>query len=163
MLFLVFQIGNDRYALPAKSVVEVVPLLNLKHLPHAPRSITGVFNYRGVPVPAIDLSDLTLGRAAVERMSTRIIVVNCPNAKGQARLLGLIAERATGILRTRAEEFDNPGSSIRGGAYLGPMLMDQDGTIQLIYEQQLLTEPVRERLFSEGLPLVAEGSTQAAT
>ncbi len=160
MLFLVFQIGNDRYALPAKSVVEVVPLLNLKHLPHAPRSIAGVFNYRGVPVPAMDLSDLTLGRPALERMSTRIIVVNCPDANGQARLLGLIAEQATGILRTRAQELEPHPSSIRGGAYLGPMLMDENGAIQLINEQHLLAEPVRERLFSEDLPPVAEGAAQ---
>ena len=37
MLFLLFQLGNDRYALDASRVVEVLPLVELKHLPLAPR------------------------------------------------------------------------------------------------------------------------------
>ena len=81
MLFLLFQMGNDRYALEARRVVEVVPLLELKHLPQAPKGVAGIFNYRGHPVPAVDVSELTLGVPAVERLSTRIIIVHHPEAK----------------------------------------------------------------------------------
>ena len=58
MLFLLFQIGKDRYALEASRVVEVVPLLALKELPQAPKGVAGLFNYRGALVPAVDLSEL---------------------------------------------------------------------------------------------------------
>ena len=76
MLFLLFQLGNDRYVLEASRVVEVVPLLELKQLPRAPKGVAGIFKYRGRPVPAVDLCALTLGRPASERLSTRIIIVN---------------------------------------------------------------------------------------
>ena len=54
MLFLLFQLGKERYALEATRVVEVVPLLALKQLPQAPKGVAGIFNYRGRPVPAGD-------------------------------------------------------------------------------------------------------------
>jgi CheW-like domain len=38
MLFLVFQLGTDRYAIEAAQVVEVLPLVNAKHIPRAPRA-----------------------------------------------------------------------------------------------------------------------------
>ena len=99
MLFLVCQMGRERYAVEASRIVEVVPLVSLKRLPQAPKGVAGVFNYRGQPVPAIDLCELTLGHKAAERLSTRIILVNYPDASGQNHLLGLIAEYATELLR----------------------------------------------------------------
>ena len=41
MLFLLFRLGHDRYALEARRVVEVVPLLALKKIPQAPRGVVG--------------------------------------------------------------------------------------------------------------------------
>ena len=67
MLFLQFQIGSDRYALEASRVVEVIPLLGLKKIPHAPRGVAGMFNYRGEVVPALDLTALTSGQPAAEK------------------------------------------------------------------------------------------------
>ena len=151
MLYLLFQLGNDRYALEASRVVEVVPLLALKPLPQAPQGVAGIFNYRGRPVPAVDLSALTLGQPAGERLSTRIIIVNYSAAGGANHLLGLIAEHATGLLRKDAEAFVDPGVKIPAAPYLGPILMDATGAIQLVCEQKLLPESASELLFSETL------------
>jgi len=149
MLFLVFQLGKDRYALEAGRVVEVVPLLALKRLPHAPKGVAGVFNYRGQPVPAVDLSELTLGQPAVERLSTRIIVVRHPDAAGRDRLLGLVAEHATETLRADPMSFVDAGVKLGAAPYLGPILMDVAGPVQWLHEQRLLPENVRHLLFSE--------------
>jgi len=148
MLFLLFQLGGDRYALEASRVVEVVPLLALKQLPQAPKGVAGIFNYRGRPVPAVDLSELTLGQPAGERLSTRIIIVNYPDASGTNHLLGLIAEHATGMLRKDAKAFVDPGVKIGASPYLGPILMDANGAIQWVHEQRLLPGPVGRLLFS---------------
>ena len=94
-MFLLFKIGNDRYALEASHAVEVIPFLALKKIPHAPRGVAGIFNYRGHPVPALDLTQLTLGHPAGERLSTRIILIQYPDATGRDRLLGLIASLAS--------------------------------------------------------------------
>jgi chemotaxis-related protein WspB len=148
MLFLLFQLGKDRYALPAERVVEVVPMLELRRLPHAPRGVAGIFIYRGRPVPAIDLSQLALGQPASERLSTRILIVNCPDERGEPRLLGLVAEKATEMLRKEASEFVQPNVSVGAASYLGPLLPDANGPIQWIDEQRLVPEPVRNLLFS---------------
>lgn len=144
MLYLVFHIGESRYALEATRVVEVIPFVELKPLSHAPPGIAGVFNYRGQPVPAVDLSQLASGCAAVERLSTRILVVNCPDAAGNLHLLGLVTEHATEILRRGAEEIADPGVRISTAPFLGPVMMDSQGPIQLIYEDRLLPAPVHD-------------------
>jgi chemotaxis-related protein WspB len=149
MLFLLFQLGKDRYALEASRVVEVVPLLTLKQLPQAPKGVAGVFNYRGRPVPAVDLGALTLGQSASERFSTRIIIVNYPDDSGTNHLLGLIAEHATELVHKEAKDFVDPGMKLGAAPYLGPILADGNGAIQWIYEHRVLPEPVRQLLFSE--------------
>jgi chemotaxis-related protein WspB len=149
MLFLLFQLGNDRYALEAGRVVEVVPYLALKKIPQAPKGVAGLFNYRGRSVPAVDLCELTLGHPAGERLSTRIIIVNYSSANGRTHLLGLIAEHATEMLRKNADDFVPAGVNIDAAPYLGPVLMDSRGAIQWIQEQRLLSENVRALLFPE--------------
>src|SRR5688572_9662286 len=105
MLFLLLQLGTDRYALDARVVAEVLPLVTLKQLPRAPAGVAGVFDYRGAPVPVIDLCELTLGRPAQRRLSTRIVLTHHDTGGGERRLLGLIAENATATLRRDPAEF----------------------------------------------------------
>jgi chemotaxis-related protein WspB len=154
MLFLLFQLGHDRYVLEARRVVEVLPLLALKQIPQAPRGVAGIFNYRGRPVPAVDLTELTLGQPARQSLSTRIILVNYPDDAGTDRLLGLIAEQATDIVRKEPEDFVDPGVKMTAAPYLGPVAMDNQGMIQWVREQRLLPEPVRNLLFTETAELV---------
>ena len=163
MLFLLFQLGNDRYVLEASRVVEVLPLLELKKIPQAPKGVAGLFNYRGRPVPAVDLSELTVDQPARERLSTRIIVVKLVESSelrvdssasqlstinSQPKLLGLIAEHVTEMLRRESKDFVDSGVQLGAAPYLGPVLMDGNGVIQWVYEQRLLSEKVRDLLFS---------------
>jgi len=149
MLFLLFQLGKDRYALQASHVIEVMPLVAMKRIPNAARGVAGIFNHRGRPVPAIDLSELTLGTPAVERLSTRIILVNYPDETGTNRPLGLIAERVTETIHRETSDFTEPGLKLTNAPYLGPVLMDRHGCVQWVYEQRLLSDRVRDLLFCE--------------
>ena len=149
MLFLLFQLGNDRYALEASRVVEVLPLLNLKKIPQAPRGVAGIFIYHGRPVPAVDMSELTLGRPAGEKLSTRIILMNYSDDDGKNHLLGLIAEHATEMIRRNQSDFADAGVKLRAAPYLGPVSADEKGVIQLIHEQKLLSGSVREFVCNE--------------
>ncbi len=155
MVFLLFQLGPDRYALEARRVVEVLPYVALKRLPLAPKGVAGILNYRGRPVPAVDLSELTLGRPVGECLTTRILLVHHPDGSGQERLLGLLVEHATDILRTEPERFVEHGVKLGGAPYLGPLLMDIRGPIQWFHEKQLLPEPMRRLIFSELCPVAA--------
>lgn len=154
VLFLLFQLGSDRYALRASDVVEVLPLLALKAIPGAPDGVAGVMNYRGQPVPVIDLSALALQRPAAQRASTRLFVVRHPTA-GDERLLGLIAERATEMMRRTEKQFQPSGVSGERMRYLGPVTTDEHGLIQRIEVTELLDEALRDALWARAEAAVA--------
>ncbi len=151
MMFLLFHLGKDRYVLEAARVIEVLPMLDLKQIPEAPKGVAGIFNYHGRPVPAIDLSELTLGRPAGERLSTRIILINYPDETGRNHPLGLIAEHATEIIRRESRDFVEPGLKLGTAPYLGPVMVDGQGIIQWVHERRLLPDRVRDLLFCETL------------
>jgi chemotaxis-related protein WspB len=151
MLFLIFELGDDRYALPAALIAEVLPVVRIKRVPHAPPGVIGVFNYRGTPVPVIDLSELTLGRPATPRLSTRLIVVSYPDpqTQGQSHLLGLIAERATDTMRRDPADFVASGITTGRAPYLGRVTTSSHGVVQRIDVETLLPDDVRESLFEQ--------------
>jgi len=148
MLFVLFHLGQERYALEASRVVEVVPLLELKKFPQSPRGVAGVFIYRGRPVPAIDLCEVTTGRPAVEHLSTRILIVNYAESPQHQHLVGLIAERVTETLRREAKDFVDAGVKLASAPFLGPVLMDEKGVIQLLHTHKLLGESLRELILA---------------
>ncbi|OPA92452.1 chemotaxis protein CheW [Pseudomonas fluorescens] len=153
-LFLVFNIGSERYALKATEVAEVLPRLPLKPIAHAPLWVAGIFAHRGALVPVIDLSALTFGVAAQARTSTRLVLVNYqPQPWVEARWLGLILEQATDTLRCDPAEFQPYGLDNRQAPYLGPVREDASGLMQWIGIADLLTEEVRDLLFSAELSL----------
>jgi chemotaxis-related protein WspB len=149
MLFLKFQLGKDRYALDSSQIVEVLPLLDIKRIPRAPAGVAGAFDYRGKPVPVIDLSELALGRPSRLHMSTRIIVVRYPGANGTQHQLGLIAEKATETVRHDPSDFTDSGVVNDAASYLGPVATDPNGLVQWIDVTKLLPAVVRDVLFKQ--------------
>ena len=149
MLFLLFELGQDRFVLDALQVAEILPLVDIKQIPQAPPAVAGIFNYHGAPVPVIDVSQLTLGRPAGRRVSTRIVVVHYPDAEGVTRLLGLIAERATQTVRHDEADFTASGVSSEGAPYLGPVATDERGLLQWLDVRTLLPLQVRNALFQQ--------------
>lgn len=132
MLFVLFQIGSGRYAIEARRVAEVLPLLPVQPLPQAPQEVAGVLNYRGAPLPVIDLSRAALGRPSQERLSTRILVVNCADG----RRVGFIAERANETLQREPQDFAPSG--VKTAEYLGPVTQDGRGFVQWLDPDKLV-------------------------
>jgi chemotaxis-related protein WspB len=148
MLFLVFKLGTDRYVIEATQVVEVLPLVNIKCIPHFPPGVAGLFDYHGALVPLIDLTELALGKPSRKWMSTRIILVNYLVKSGKGHLLGFLAENATETVHLRKENFRNSGVSAEA-PYLGTVVNDAAGIVQMIGIQGLLSESVGNHLFRE--------------
>jgi chemotaxis-related protein WspB len=149
MLFLLFQLGKDRYALDAAQVAEVLPLVELKRIPQAPPGVAGMFNFRGCTVPVIDLSELTLGRPSRQLLSTRIALVNYPTDAGPVRLLGIMVEHATETIKRQPSDFSDTGVAVDSAPYLGPVTQDERGLIQWIEVRKLLPAALQELLFRE--------------
>jgi chemotaxis-related protein WspB len=149
MLFLIFQLGRDWYALDAAQVVEVLPQVIWKLLPQSPPGIAGVLDYHGDPVPLVDLTDLLLGVPARRQMSTRIILVNYVDRIDETHLLGLIAEQTTETIRREKSDFVDSGVSTDKTPFLGPVAKDKRGLIQLIEPRTLLSQSVCDALFRQ--------------
>ena len=149
MLFLLFQLGNDRYALEAGQVIEVVPLIRFKQIPHAPSGVAGIFNYHGIPVPLIDMTDLALGRPSQSKMSTRIVLVNYIEDSGTKKLIGVLAENVTETIERAECDFVASGVAATDAPYLGPIATDESGIIQRIEIRRLLPESLRKQLFCD--------------
>jgi chemotaxis-related protein WspB len=150
-LFLQFQLGRDRYALDARQVAKVLPLLSLKQIPAAPAWVAGVFVFQSMPVPVIDLNQLALGCPASRRLGTRIVLVHYPQAGADSHLLGIIVEQATRTLRREPSDFTECGIANDAAPYLGPVAEDANGLVQSIRVQDLLPAAVQALLFQEAL------------
>jgi chemotaxis-related protein WspB len=149
MLFLVFQIGKDAYAIDVGQVAQVLPLVHYKQIPHAPTGLAGLFNYHGTIVPLIDLTELALGRRSEAKMSTRIILANYERESGERRFIGLLAEQVMETLRRERTDFADPGMSTTISPYLGPITTDNGRIIQQIEINRLLPVDLADHLFRE--------------
>ena len=99
MLVLTFRVAEVPYAVAVRRVVEVVPRVGLRALPHAPGHLAGLLRYRGGVVPVVDLGLLMGGAACRDRLDTRIILVDAGRRGGG--LVGLVAERVDDVRRGR--------------------------------------------------------------
>ena len=148
MLFLLFQLGQHRYALETTSIAEVLPLVAITAIFQGAAGVAGLVNYRGALVPAIDLSQLTMGRPARRRLNTRIILVHYPDARGGTHLLGLIAEKVTEIVRRDPADFVASGVTDDSAPCLGSVATDPRGLLQRVDVESLLPLSVRTVLFT---------------
>lgn len=142
MLAILFNLGSNRYAVDSRQVVEIVPVLALTAVSHAPEFIAGQFDYRGMLVPVIDLRRLVEGKACLTQLSTRIMIIHYGG-----HLLGLMAEKVTEVRRLEEEQALAPPVSSSDAPYLGRMLAEERGLIQFVNVEELLTPAVRNILF----------------
>lgn len=149
MLMLLFYVGGDRYALVARKVEEVIPLVKLKKLARSPDYVAGLLNYRGTIIPAIDLCQLMVGNPYRPYLSTRIIIVNYLGEEQTNYRLGLIAERVTETLDIQETEWVEQGIKLDSAAYLGEVITDKQDLIQCIDIDSLLSESQRRYLLLE--------------
>jgi chemotaxis-related protein WspB len=156
MLLLTFTAGANRYAIDVARVVELVPRVELRTVPHAPAFLSGLLGYRGQVVPVIDLGVLLDAVPCRQCLSTRIILVNDAvvdhkpgpdEADDPARapahptrspaLLGLVAEQVIDVTYTRPEQIVPAPICLPQAPYLGAIVQTDQGIVQLIVVEKL--------------------------
>ena len=146
-MFITFYVGLDRYAQKVNSITEIIPMVNLNKIPLAEKYIKGVFNYRGDPVPVIDLCELYTGKPCAERMSTRIIIINYEDDNQHTHTLGLIAEKVTESINMELSEFKSAGINVENAPFLSGIANDENGLIQLVEPDKILPKDISDILF----------------
>ncbi len=150
MLQVLFQIGSDRYALDSRQVVEIVPRVRFKEVPGAPDYVRGLFEYRGRIVPVIDLCRLVGKPAAPDLMSSRIMLVNYPDRRGGAQVLGLLAENVTDTVRPSPGASQPAAVAAPAAEFLGPVAATDAGLVQEVRVADLLPPDAQALLFPAG-------------
>ena len=148
MLFLLFELGHDRYALDVRQIAAVLPLVAVKRIPRAPPAVEGLLNYRGAPVPVIDVSQLTLGRppppAEHAHRARPLSGRRRPDPSARPDRRAGDADRATrgvGLRRVRCHQRRRP--------YLGPVVTDARGCCNGSTSRTLLPPSFRDMLFKQ--------------
>ncbi len=150
MLMLLFHLGNSRYAIPVAEVVEVAPWVELEPVARAPDYVAGLFNYRGLLAPVIDLCQMTQQRHCAHFFTTRIVIVNFPLSAGGTRTLGLLAERVTETVELESGDFSPTGLCLAQTPWLDDAATTANGVVQKIRLAQLLPEALQSQLFCLG-------------
>jgi chemotaxis-related protein WspB len=154
MLLLTFGIAGNRYAVDVSRVVEVVPRIPVRPVPHAPASVVGLFNHGGRIVPVLDLGLLLGGGTCQVKLSTRIILVRYPAPGTSHALLGLVAEDVTELRLVRDDQVAIQAVGPTQAPYLGPVIQVGTDLVQILVIDRLLPEALRDMLFGGmvGLP-----------
>lgn len=89
---LVFRIDDQRYALPAEDVAEVLAAVTIARLPKAPAVVEGIIDLRGRLVPVLDLRARFRHPPRALDLSDRLVV-----ARAAGRLVALRVDEAIGL------------------------------------------------------------------
>lgn len=173
MLLLCLQAGPNRYAIAAKRVIELVPSVALRPLPHAPSFLAGLLGYRGNVVPVIDLGSLFCSVPCRNCLSTRIILVNdAPfdhnqeqdvvtpssekqvpkpsNLTSQMSVLGLIGEQVSDLTNIEPERFIPTPVQLPQLPFLDAIVQTDDGILQLIAVERIRETVLSGHILNQG-------------
>ena len=89
---LVFNLGQQRYALPVGQVASVVPRASLTPLPGAPVDLIGLLRLRGALCPVIDIRARLGSPVGVPHIGECIVVMHTRTFR-----IGLLADGIDGI------------------------------------------------------------------
>jgi methyl-accepting chemotaxis protein WspA len=146
VLVLVVSAGGERYALPSRCVVEVVPRVPPRPIALSPGWVSGVIRYRGALLPVLDLVMLLTGKAASNALSTRMLVVRY-ESEGEPHLLGILAELVTSVVEVD-ESTAYRGLRLENAPFLGELIASDGKIIQIVRPEHLLPGSIRELLFA---------------
>ncbi len=152
MQLITFNIGNECYAIDTALVVEIIPLITIRPVVSCRDFIRGVIDYRGTVVPVIDMGLLLEQHPAAKKVSTRILVIRYQPGSQAQRLLGLIAERATGIFHVDSTDIERLETTLARQQFLGGMFNDGDKMVQVIDPQGAVSQALEQALDLPGMP-----------
>ena len=147
-----FRIGEETFGVRIGSVREIVRVPEITSVPNAQDTIEGVINLRGKIIPVIDLRK-RFGQADIQPdKKNRILVVELEN-----KLVGLIVNSASEVLKIPPSEIESPGSVFADGesSYVTGVGKLKGRLIILLDISRLLHRPEFKNLEEAAEPVAA--------
>ncbi len=105
-----FRIGRETFGVPISLVHEIVRVPEITAVPEAPAFVEGVINLRGKIVSIVDLRKRFGEKEITQSKKNRILVVEV-----ESKMVGLIVDSASEVLRMAADQVDNPPNVFEDG------------------------------------------------
>jgi purine-binding chemotaxis protein CheW len=104
-----FHLGSEEYGVDISQVQEIIRMVEITHVPRAPRFMEGVINLRGQLIPIIDLR-IRFGMARADHTkSTRIVVTEIGSKK-----VGIIVDSVSEVINIPIEQVEGAPDMIAG-------------------------------------------------
>jgi purine-binding chemotaxis protein CheW len=98
-----FRIGKETFGVPIALVHEIVRVPEITAVPEAPACVEGVINLRGRIISVVDLRKRFGEKEIARHKKNRILV-----AEVEGKLVGLVVDSASEVLKIPATEIDKP-------------------------------------------------------
>jgi purine-binding chemotaxis protein CheW len=147
-----FRIGEETFGVRIGSVREIVRVPEITTVPNAQETIEGVINLRGKIIPVVDLRKRFGQIEIVPDKKNRILVVELEN-----KLVGLIVNSASEVLKIPPSEIESPGSVFADGesSYVTGVGKLKGRLIILLDISKLLHRPEFKKLEEAAEPVAA--------
>ena len=147
-----FRIGEETFGVRIGSVREIVRVPEITTVPNAQETIEGVINLRGKIIPVVDLRK-RFGQVEITAdKKNRILVVEL-----ESKLVGLIVNSASEVLKIPPSEIESPGSVFADGesSYVTGVGKLKGRLIILLDISRLLHRPEFKKLEEAAEPVAA--------
>lgn len=98
-----FRVGQQSFGVPIAVVHEIVRVPEITAVPDSPDFVEGVINLRGKIVPVVDLRKRFGEKTITRNKKNRILV-----SESEGKLVGLIVDAASEVLKISENEIDPP-------------------------------------------------------
>lgn len=104
-----FHLGSEEYGVDISQVQEIIRMVEITHVPRAPRFMEGVINLRGQLIPIIDLRTRFGMSRTDHTKSTRIVVTEIGSKK-----VGIIVDSVSEVINIPMEQVEDAPDMIAG-------------------------------------------------
>ena len=104
-----FRLATEEYGVDISQVQEIIRMVEITHVPRAPRFMEGVINLRGQLIPIIDLRTRFGMQKIDATKSTRIIVTEIGNKR-----VGIVVDSVSEVLNIPIENVEDAPEMIAG-------------------------------------------------
>ncbi|BDA80143.1 chemotaxis protein CheW [Leptospira kobayashii] len=107
--YIIFNLGEEEYAIPITIVEEIVKITNLIRVPQSKTYFAGIMDIRGKVVRMIDLAKRLNIKTGQETLIERAIVINLGG-----KSVGVIVDKVSHVVHFPASQVDPPPPSVKG-------------------------------------------------
>jgi purine-binding chemotaxis protein CheW len=140
--YIIFNLGDEEYAIPITIVEEIVKITNLIKVPQSKAYFAGIMDIRGKVVRMIDLAKKLNIKTADDRAHDRAIVI-----KIGGKSVGIIVDKVSHVVIFPQSQIDPPPPSVKGisSRYItGVGKKDSRFIILIDIEKILMVEDISE-------------------